>query len=166
MTRREMLQRVGTGMGTLGLAGMMANELLESSAQASESKNPLAPKPAHFPAKAKHIIHLFMNGGPSQVDTFDPKPMLAKYNGERPPASALKTERRTGGLLKSPFKFHRCGESGIEVSEIFPEVGKCIDDICVIRSMYTDVPNHEPSLYMMNSGIIQPTRPAMGSWLN
>jgi hypothetical protein len=163
-TRRDLLRTIGTGLGTLGLAGILNQE--NSLAAAPESTNPLAPKPAHFPPKAKYVIHLFMNGGPSQVDTFDPKPMLEKYHGKRPPSSDLKTERRTGGLFKSPFKFKKCGESGVEVSEIFPEVGKCIDDICVIRSMHTDVPNHEPSLYMMNSGIIQPTRPCMGSWLS
>src|SRR5690606_25541365 len=98
---------------------------------------------------AKHVIHLFMNGGPSQVDTFDPKPQLAKHHGQRPEGANLKTERGTGALFQSPFKFHKCGESGLEVSEIFPEIGKCIDDICVIRSMHTNVPNHEPSLLMM-----------------
>lgn len=162
LSRRELLSRIGTGLGTLGLAGVLAeNGLLAD----TRSSNPLAPKAPHFAPRAKHIIHLFMNGGPSQVDTFDPKPMLEKYHGQRPPASDLKTERRTGGLMKSPFKFLRRGESGLPVSEIYPEVGQCIDDICVIRSMHTDIPNHEPSLFMMNSGIIQPTRPSMGSWL-
>jgi hypothetical protein len=99
------------------------------------------------------------------VDTFDPKPALAKYNGKRPPSADLRTERRTGGLLMSPFKFAKCGKSGVEVSDLFPEVGKCIDDICVIRSMHTNVPNHEPSLLMMTCGEQQPTRPSMGSWL-
>ncbi|QDU92926.1 DUF1501 domain-containing protein [Lignipirellula cremea] len=163
-SRRELLGRMGTGLGALGLAGLLADEGLLG-ADPAAAVNPLAAKPPHFPAKAKRIIHLFMNGGPSQVDTFDPKPMLAKHHGEKPPAAEIKTERRTGGLMKSPFKFNRCGESGIEVSEIFPEVGKCIDDICVIRSMHTNVPNHEPSLLMMNSGETQPTRPSMGSWL-
>ena len=106
-----------------------------------------------------------MNGGPSQVDTFDPKPALEKYNGQRPPSAELKTERKTGGLLMSPFKFRRYGESGLEVSDLFPKVGECADELCVIRSMHTNIPNHEPSLLMMNSGETQPTRPAMGSWL-
>ncbi|MDB4786880.1 MAG: DUF1501 domain-containing protein [Planctomycetaceae bacterium] len=163
ISRRELLSQVGTGMGTLGLSALLSEE---GNLAASQSQNPLAPKASHFAPKAKRIIHLFMNGGPSQVDTFDPKPLLAKYHGQRPEASGLKTERRTGGLMQSPFKFIRQGESGLPVSEIFPEVGKCIDDICVIRSMHTDVPNHEPSLFMMNSGIIQPTRPSMGSWLS
>ena len=167
-TRRESLQRMGTGLGVLGLAGILAQDgTLASAADdaGSATNNPLAPKKSHFAPRAKHVIHLFMNGGPSQVDTFDPKPALEKYNGKRPPSADLKTERRTGGLLKSPFEFKKYGESGIEVSELFPHVGSCIDDICVIRSMHTNIPNHEPSLLMMNSGETQPTRPAMGSWL-
>jgi hypothetical protein len=166
LTRRESLQKLGTGMGVLGLAGLLAEDgTLASEGQVAIAKSPLAPKAAHFAPRAKHVIHLFMNGGPSQVDTFDPKPALKKHNGERPSGADLKTERKTGGLLMSPFKFKKYGESGIEVSDLFPQVGSCIDDICVIRSMHTDIPNHEPSLLMMNSGETQPTRPAMGSWL-
>ncbi|MHC4880592.1 MAG: DUF1501 domain-containing protein [Planctomycetota bacterium] len=167
LTRRESLQRIGTGMGVLGLAGILAQDGTLANAALSQggSASPMAPKAAHFAPRAKYVIHLFMNGGPSQVDTFDPKPALEKYNGQRPPGADLKTERKTGGLLKSPFKFRKYGESGIEVSDLFPHIGECIDDICVIRSMHTNIPNHEPSLLMMNSGETQPTRPAMGSWL-
>ena len=158
LSRREMLHRVGTGLGVLGLAGILSNE--------SRAANPLAAKQPHFPAKAKHIIHLFMNGGPSQVDTFDPKPGLTKFNGQKPPAGAYrKTERGTNALMQSPFKFAKHGQSGVEVSEIFPNIATCIDDVCVVRSMYTDVPNHEPSLLMMTCGNSQPVRPSMGSWL-
>lgn len=153
MERRNFLQTVGAGFGMYGLAGVL------------EAANPLAVKAPHFPAKAKRIIYLFLNGGPSQVDTFDPKPMLAKYHGKPMPAGNLKTERKTGNLMRSPFSFNRCGKSGIEVSEIFPKVGKVIDEFCVIRSMYTDRPNHEPSLLMLNSGDKLPGRPSMGSWL-
>jgi hypothetical protein len=160
-SRRELLARMGTGLGTLGLAGLMQDEGL----LASEAVNPLAPKKPHFAPKAKHIIHVFMNGGPSQVDTFDPKPELTKRHGEKPPTADIKTERRTGTLMQSPFKFSKRGKSGIEVSELFEKVGGCIDDICVIRSMYTNVPNHEPSLLMMTCGDTQPVRPSMGSWL-
>lgn len=160
LSRRDLLQRVGTGMGTLGLAAMLSGH--ESQAAVT---NPLMARAAHIPARAKHVIHLFMNGGPSQVDTFDPKPALEKYDGQRPPAADKKTERRTGGLMKSPFAFRKRGESGIEVSELYEQVGGCIDDICVVRSMHTNVPNHEPALLMMNSGEQQPTRPSMGSWL-
>ena len=160
MNRRDMLRRAGGGFASIGLAGVLADQGLLA------AESPLVPKPPHTKPKAKRIIHLFMNGGPSQVDTFDPKPALEKYHGQRPPGAERKTERRTGGLFKSPFKFKQSGQSGIPVSEIFPEVAKCIDDICVIRSMHTDVPNHEPSLLMMNSGITQPIRPSMGSWLS
>src|SRR5262245_54162332 len=122
-SRREMLRRMGTGLGMLGLAGILA----DSGELAAAPVNPLAPNKPHFAPKAKRIIHLFMNGGPSQVDTFDPKPALAKYAGQKPSDAGLKTERNTGGLFPSSFAFKKCGQSGIEVSEIFPEIGKCID---------------------------------------
>src|SRR5881396_2389641 len=141
LTRRSLLQRTATGFGMLGLASIMADQKLLATPQATG--NPLAPKQPHFAPKAKRIIHVFMNGGPSQVDTFDPKPALVRHNGQRPPASDLRTERGTSGLMMSPFKFNRCGESGLPVSEIFPKIGECADDLCVIRSMYTNVPNHE-----------------------
>jgi len=162
-SRREMLQSVGTGLGSLGLAALLAEQ--GRGAEPVKAANPLAPKKPHFPARAKHVIHLFMNGGPSQVDTFDPKPALEKYNGQKPPDGGKMTERKTGGLMMSPFKFKKYGKSGIDVSEIYPNVAECVDDLCVIRSMHTNVPNHEPSLLMMCSGEIQPTRPSMGSWL-
>jgi hypothetical protein len=127
--------------------------------------NPLTPKTPHFRAKGKNVIFLFLNGGPSQVDTFDPKPMLDKYNGKPMPTGNLKTERKTGNLLKSPFEFKRYSECGTEVSEIFPKLGARMDDCCVIRSMYTDRPNHEPSLLLMNTGDKFVGRPSMGSWL-
>ena len=160
-----MLQRVGTGFGLVGLAGLLADQDLLGQQAASGPFNPLAPRPPHFQPKAKRIIHLFMNGGPSQVDTFDPKPALRRYNGQRPPASNLRTERGTSGLMMSPFRFDRHGQSGLEISEIFPRISQCADDLCVIRSMYTNVPNHEPSLLMMTCGDMQPVRPSMGSWL-
>ena len=120
---------------------------------------------SHHPARAKRVIFLFMNGGLSQVDSFDPKPMLDKYHGQPLPGGTVATERKTGALMKSPFTFKKYGKSGLEVSELFPHVGACADDICVIRSMYTDIPNHEPSMLMMNTGHIQVGRPSMGSWL-
>src|SRR6201987_3229662 len=157
MTRRDYLRSVGTGFGMLGFADLMH-------ATGANPTAPLAPKAPHFQPKAKRVIFLFLNGGPSQVDTFDPKPMLTKYNGQPMPTPNLKTERKTGNLLKSPFEFKKFGKSGIELSEIFPSVEKCIDDICVIRSMYTDRPNHDPSLFMINTGDKLPGRPSMGSW--
>ncbi len=167
LSRRDMLRRVGTGLGTLGLATVLADagRLAAAPAASGPALNPLGPRPGHFPARAKRVIHLFMNGGPSQVDTFDPKPSLTKYDGQRPPHSDLKTERRTGGLMKSPFRFSKHGESGLEISDVYPHLAECADDLCVIRSMHTNIPNHEPSLLMMNSGETQPTRPSMGSWL-
>jgi Protein of unknown function (DUF1501) len=166
LSRRELLARSGTGLGILGLAGLLhAGDAPVANAPGSPSTNPLAPKSPHFQPKAKHVIHLFMNGAPSQVDTFDPKPELTKRHGEPRPGSNLKTERKTGALFGSPFKFNKCGQSGIEVSEIFPEIGSCIDDICVVRSMHTNIPNHEPGLLLMTCGNTQPIRPSMGSWL-
>ncbi len=157
LSRRALLRHTGTGLGLLGLAGLLADE--------AAANSPLAPKAPHFAPKVKRIIHLFMNGGPSQVDTFDPKPALVKYKGQSPKEAGLKTERRTGGLFPSPFAFKKCGQSGLEISEIYPELSKCADDLCVIRSMHTNVPNHEPSLLMMTCGNTQPVRPSMGSWL-
>ncbi len=160
LSRRDLLARVGTGLGSLGLAALLAGEQ-----ELRAANSPLSPRRPHYKARARRVIHLFMNGGPSQVDTFDPKPALAKYHGQRPPGADKRTERRTGGLMKSPFAFRKCGQSGIEVSDLFPELGKCADRLCVIRSMHTNVPNHEPSLLMMTCGEQQPTRPSMGSWL-
>jgi hypothetical protein len=159
LSRREMLTRCGTGLGLLGLAGVL-------DAESPRTDNPLAPRQPRFAPRAKHVIHLYMNGGPSQVDTFDPKPALEKYKGQRPDSIAgLKTENATGGLMPSPFKFKPYGKSGLEISELFANVGRCADDLCVIRSMHTNVPNHEPSMFMMNSGHLQSVRPSYGSWL-
>ncbi len=162
-TRRELLRTVGTGFGMAGLAQVL--NAAKSPGVAEATANPLAPRAPQFPATAKHVIFLFLNGGPSQVDTFDPKPMLDKYSGQPMPAGNLKTERKTGNLLRSPFKFQKYGQSGIEFSEIFSKLGAHADDLCVIRSMYTDRPNHEPSLLMMNCGDKMPGRPSMGSWV-
>ncbi|MCA9164898.1 MAG: DUF1501 domain-containing protein, partial [Planctomycetales bacterium] len=151
----------------LGLAGLLSDDgvLGPSSAQAAGYQNPLAPKAPHFAPKAKRVIHLFMNGGPSHVDTFDPKPALDKYAGKDLPTQNLKTERPTGAALPSPFKFSKHGESGIEVSELFPHVAQQVDELAVIRSMHADVPNHEPSLGLMNCGESRLHRPSLGSWI-
>ncbi len=162
LTRRQALGRMGSGFGLVGLAGLLGNSLRAASLPPA---GPLDVKTPHFPAKAKRVIFLFLNGGLSHVDTFDPKPMLDKYNGQPMPGGNPRTERKTGNLMRSPFHFRPYGQSGTEVSEIFSNVGEVIDDFCVIRSMYTEVPNHEPSLFMMNCGHIQPGRPAMGSWI-
>src|SRR5439155_11586835 len=127
--------------------------------------NPLAPRQPQFPGKAKRVIHLFMNGGPSHVDTFDPKPVLAQYAGKAMAKPNLPTERKTGAAFPSPFKFQKYGQSGIEVSELFANVAQHVDDMCVIRSMHADVPNHEPSLLLMNCGEARLIRPSFGSWV-
>ena len=157
MPRRDMLIRCGAGLGMVGLAGVLASE--------AATAGPLTARPPMFPGRAKRVIHLFMNGGPSQVDTFDPKPAIEIYHGQSLPGAQLATERKTGGLMKSPFRFRRHGQSGLEMSELFPHLCRLADDLCVIRSMHTNVPNHEPALLMMTSGEKQPTRPSMGSWL-
>jgi hypothetical protein len=163
-TRRELLRRSGMGFGSLALAQLMGGAGLLAPARAADSVNPLAPKVAHFPAKAKHVIHLFMNGGPSHVDTFDPKPELTRWHGQELPIN-LPTERKTGSAFASPYSFNKYGQSGIEVSELFSHVAQNIDDIAVIRSMHGDSPNHEPSLLLMNCGEARLIRPSMGSWL-
>ncbi len=165
LSRRELLARSGMGLASLALAGLLpADRALAADVEAGPL-NPLAPKPPRFAPKAKRVIHLFANGGPSQVDTFDPKPALAKYAGRELPSGNLPTERKTGAAFPSPFKFRKYGQSGIEVSDLFPHVAANIDDIAVIRSMVADIPNHEPSLLLMNCGEARLPRPSLGSWL-
>jgi len=161
LTRRELLARCCMGLGGLALGPLLGG----TSPAASLGVNPLAARPPHFAAKAKHVIHLFLNGGPSHVDTFDPKPLLAQFVGKDLPGGNLKTERPTGAAFPSPFKFQKYGQSGIEVSELFARTAESIDDIAVIRSMYADVPNHEPSLSLMNCGTARQIRPSFGSWI-
>jgi hypothetical protein len=169
LSRRQWLAKMGTGFGSLGLATVLADAgLLGEGAHGASSgaaASPLAAKPPHYASRAKHVIFLFMNGGPSHVDTFDPKPALEKYAGQQPDELTKGNQRNVGKLFPSPFKFAKYGASGIDVSELYPHTAKVIDEICVIRSMYTDIPNHEPGLLMMNSGNTQPTRPCLGSWL-
>jgi hypothetical protein len=161
LTRRDLLRRGGMGLGMLGLAGVLADD----KKLAASADNPLSPKRPHFPGKAKRVVHLFMNGGPSHVDTFDPKPLLDKYHGKPLSSPNLRTERKTAGAIRSPFKFQRYGKSGIEVSELFARTAAHIDDMCVLRSLHADVPNHEPSLMLMNCGDGRLPRPSMGSWI-
>lgn len=161
-TRRQFLARSGVGFGMLGLAGVLGDDLR---ADERNQTDPLATRPSHFPVKAKRVIHLFMNGGPSHLDTFDPKPALEKYAGQNLPTENLRTERKTGAAFPSPFKFQKFGQSGIEVSEIFQHTAQHVDKMAVIRSMHADVPNHEPSLLLMNCGDSRQVRPSLGSWL-
>jgi len=167
LSRRDVLCRIGGGFGSLALASVFADAGLLAAAPANTTANPLAPRTPHFPARAKRLIFLFMNGGPSHVDTFDPKLALVRHAGQQVPQSWQNESgrRNNSTLMPSPFRSRRFGRSGIELTEIYPEIGGCIDDICVLRSMYTDNPNHEPGLLMMNSGNMQPIRPSLGSWL-
>jgi hypothetical protein len=153
-------------MGALALGTILSDAGYGSAAGGGiSSMSPLLPHGPQYLGKAKRVIHLFMNGGPSHVDTFDPKPSLDKYAGKMLPIPNYKTERKTGAAFPSPFKFKKYGQSGIEVSEIFKHTAESIDDICVIRSMQADVPNHEPSLLLMNCGEARAIRPSMGSWI-
>jgi alpha/beta superfamily hydrolase len=161
LTRRQLLGRLGMGLGTMALGDLMGAGKAQAALNAN---NPFGVRQSHFKPTAKRVIHFFMNGGPSQVDTFDPKPMLDKYDGKQLP-NVLKTERPTGAGMKSPFKFQKYGQCGLEVSEIFSRTAEFADDLCVIRSMQADVPNHEPSLGLMNTGDGRLQRPSFGSWV-
>src|SRR5215471_10895889 len=167
LTRRDFLRRSGIGFGMLGLANLLGSQVFGAAPPSDgvSSNAPLAPRAPHFPPRATRVIHIFANGGPSHVDTFDPKPALARLNGKALPMENLPTERRTGAAFQSPFKFKKYGQSGIEVSELFEHVAQHIDDITVIRSVHADVPNHEPSLLLMNCGEARLPRPSMGSWV-
>jgi hypothetical protein len=155
-----MLRLCGGGFGLLGLA-----QLLGENARAAESAGPLAPKAPHFPARAKYVIQILANGGPAQMDTFDPKPELTRYHGKRLPIH-LETERPTSTALVSPFKFDRYGQCGLDSSELFaPLATQHADKLCVIRSLYTDTPIHENSLRLMNCGASIMARPSIGAWI-
>ena len=165
VSRREMLQMCGSGFGLLGLTGVLADEA-RASGPAAGGVNPPAVRPPLFPARAKRVIFLFMSGGPSHVDTFDPKPRLTVDTGKPLPFAKPSLERtKTGNLLGSPFKFNRHGQSGIEVSELFPHVAGCVDDLCIIRSMVADNINHNGACLQMNTGEQAFSRPSLGSWL-
>jgi len=163
LSRRDFLSRLGSGIGAIGLAGVLD----QARAQAAPAAvSPLLPKLPHFAPRAKRVIQLFMPGGPSQVDTFDYKPLLAKHAGERPALVDRKTLRNTkNGLMPSPFSFKPHGQCGKWVSDIFPHVGQCVDDISFIHSMHTDIPEHAGAMMMMNVGALQPNRPSLGAWM-
>ncbi len=154
LTRRAILQRTGMGFPAVALAGML-----------SEHCPAAVSLPPHFAGRARHVIHVFLNGGMSQVDTFDPKPELDRNAGKMLPYENLRTERRTGVALPSPFKFTRHGESGLPISEIFPHLARHADELAVIRSMYAELPSHEMSLMLMNTGDQRLVRPSFGSWV-
>ncbi|HVV02487.1 MAG TPA: DUF1501 domain-containing protein [Verrucomicrobiae bacterium] len=158
ITRRQFLQRAGMGFGAVSLAALLGESLFPSSqAQAAEVAS-LLPKQPHFPAKAKHVVHIFAQGAPSHVDTWDPKPALTQFDGKSIPG-------HQGVAMGSPFKFHKKGKSGIEISEVFPQLGELADDLTVVRSMYTDIPAHEVATVFMNTGSTRQARPSIGSWV-
>ena len=171
MTRRDFFSRIGDGIHGAALASLLGSDLLApNSAMADETRQvfDLAPRQPHFEPKAKSVIHLFMNGGPSQVDLFDPKPALEKYAGEIPlrdMATDITSPHESGGLLPSPFKFQKHGQCGMDVSELLPHFTKHVDDVALIRSMYGEHFNHEPALFLMHTGRTVATRPSIGAWV-
>ncbi len=156
VSRRDLLQSLSAGFGYLAFAGLSSFASRAAASEASKSNNPLAPKSPHFPARAKRVIFLCMQGGPSHVDTFDYKPQLAKDHG--------KSGRYGGSLLKSPWEFRQRGESGLWISDLFPNVAKHADDLCLIRSMQCDQPVHPGAMTQMHTGTAQFIRPSLGAW--
>ncbi len=159
-TKREFLVRTGMGFGALGLASLFGINPYhaEAAPTTGPSSSPLAPRKPHFPVKAKSVIHIFAEGAPSQVDTWDPKPALTQYNDKTIPG-------HDGLAFGSPFKFTKMGKSGIEVSSVFPKLGENIDDLAVIRSLWTDIPAHEVAQRFMHTGSLQLPKPSLGSWV-
>src|SRR3954471_16594953 len=161
LNRRQFLQRCGMGFGALSLAALLGEEVIPTAWAAepeSLSLSPLTPKAPHFAAKARRVVHIFAQGAPSQVDTFDPKPALANYAGKAIPGMV-------GVAMPSPFKFQKYGRSGIEVSEVFPRLAEHVDELAIIRSMHTDIPAHEVATVFMNTGSLRLPRPSVGSWV-
>lgn len=151
-TRRQALGSMGAGFGALALSDLL------SAADSFDGAR------THFPARAKQVIFLFMSGGPSHLDLLDPKPLVKKYAGQRPDAVQLRTERKTGGLLPTPFHFRPHGQSGIEISELLPHLAGCVDDLCVLRSVVGGNPNHAPAANWLFSGRIDQIHPSLGAW--
>ncbi len=172
ISRRELLRQSGCGLGALALGSLLANAsgLRAAAPSRSVAESPLALREPQFPAKVKRVIHLFMNGGPSQIDTFDPKPSVTQRDGQPLPPSIKErlqnTQRnRVGVLFGSPFKFEQRGQSGLPVSELYSHVAKHIDELCVVRSMQGEIANHTPGLLLTNCGHSTLARPSLGSWL-
>ena len=165
-SRRHMLRRSAVGFGYLALASMLAEEGSAETSTASLSANPLAPQAPHFPARAKRVIFLFMKGGPSHVDTFDYKPSLQRNDGKPLPFDKPRVQfAQTGNLLRSPWKFRKYGESGIPVSELFPQTAQFVDDLCILNSVHGTNAAHGGALLKLHTGSDNFVRPSMGSWI-
>src|ERR1700677_5165275 len=158
-TRRQFLSRLGMGFGALSLTSLVGMGILQPPDAAADVFSPFAPKAPQFPAKATRVLHIFASGAPSHLDTWDPKPILAQYDEKAMP------DDKNGTVFASPFKFKKMGQSGIEVSEIFPMLGEHVDDMAIIRSMNTDIPDHLAASLMMNTGSTRLPKPSVGSWV-
>ncbi len=170
LSRRELIFKAGAGFSGLALSSMLAEDnLLAATPAGDKDTSPLAVKAPHFAAKAKSVIFLFMYGGPSQVDLFDPKPMLTKMHGKPLPASAsgekLELFNKNGNLMASPYEFKKYGRGGVDISELYSNLGSVADELCVLRSLYCLSNNHSPAIFQMNSGNIRPGNPSLGSWV-
>ena len=168
-SRRGFIRHVGAGFPMLALLDLLSGDgFFESRARAAELTNLLVEREPHFPAKAKHVVFLFMNGAPSQVDTYDPKPALTKYHGVpyNGDLTVGSNNRPIGNLMQSPFEFRKHGQSGLEISSIFPNIARHADDLCVIRSLYTDTAAHASGCIQMNTGSVVIGKPSLGSWLS
>ncbi len=166
LSRREMLCQAGFGFGAWALLDLLARD-----GHASDADNPLAAAPPHFPARAKHVIFLFMQGGPSHIDTFDPKPKLNELHGKPLPASIieglqLQFTKNDAAILGSPQSFRKCGDSGLEIADTYPNLQSCADDLAVVRSCWHDSFNHAPAQYMLNTGFARMGKPCLGSWVS
>jgi hypothetical protein len=171
VTRRSFFERAVDGLQGAALVSLLGRDLQGATVESTEDQRTvfdLKPRAPHFPPRAKSVIQLFMNGGPSHVDLFDPKPMLEKHHGEpyfEKIANDVSSPKAAGGLMRSPFKFQQYGQSGMWVSELMPHFAKQVDNITMIRSMNTIHPEHEPALFMAHSGRIMQGRPAIGAWV-
>src|SRR5215472_13264005 len=170
-SRRAFLWQVGGGFAGLALIDLLSRDGFFARADypaANAADSPLAPKPPHFPAKAKHAVFLFMNGAPSHIDTFDPKPELTRLNGTPYKGNLVvgSNNRPVGYLMQSPFEFQHHGQSGLEISSVFPHTSRFADELCVIRSMYTDTAAHASGCLQMNTGNVIIGKPSLGSWLS
>ena len=162
VTRREALRRVGGGFGMMAFGGMLSQSMARAGLTPDGGG---VVTQLDYPQRVKRVIFLFMNGGLSTIDAFDPKPALDKYDGQPMPGGSISTERRTGELMKSPYTFKKYGQCGMDISELWPHLSGGADDICWVRSVYTEIPNHEPSCLMMNTGANQAGRPSVGAWV-